>query len=522
MHRDNPYLIKKPDFARLASRYPDFAQYVTISEEGYASIDFQDAPALRSLTSCLLKEDWNLDVELTEDRLCPAVSYSGLDYLFHVLDLEPYFASSSTNQPLRVLDIGTGASAIYPILLHRLRPKAKITATEIDEISYKYSLTVLSKNSIPSTSIEILRASSKQPILFPILDGNEEWNLTICNPPFFGSEEEMKEGQNGKERGAHAASTAANNELITPGGEVAFVGQMIEECLKSGERCCWYTSLIGKFSSLSPLVELLRKNKVDNYLLKNIKQSKTVRWILGWSFSSIRIPDTIARPEDVVPNTSFTRLLPPPNTFSHRPEPGIPIDELQKRVIEVLKSISLDPSNTSLDPAEYKVDDSETSTIILNPLSNSWSRSARRAQARLPSVPANDPEIEAEVQNEEKNAEAIFKAEMKFIPPLTSNDFSSISLEWIEGRDRTLVEGLWKFLLNKAELIGKKEERDAGYGARLGGGQWQRGKGRERERGRRNGGSKGGSDWPNKNERKEGEEDGMNENRRYGQRRRLV
>lgn len=127
MHQNNPYLKQKPDFARLASRYPKFAPFVNVSEDGYPSINFQDPTALRELTKCLLKEDWGLDVDLREDRLCPTIP-NRLDYIYHVLDLEPHLPSSSL-RPLRILDIGTGATAIYPILLSRLRPDSRIVAT---------------------------------------------------------------------------------------------------------------------------------------------------------------------------------------------------------------------------------------------------------------------------------------------------------------------------------------------------------------------------------------------------------
>ncbi|WWD09200.1 hypothetical protein V865_007322 [Kwoniella europaea PYCC6329] len=505
MHRDNPYLTKKPSFARLASRFPDFAQYVTVSEEGSASIDFQDPSALRSLTKCLLKEDWDLDVDLREDRLCPTLT-NRLDYLLHVLDLEPYLPSSFSSTPLRVLDIGTGATAIYPILLHRLRPNARITATEIDQVSHEHSLSVLSQNLISISSINVLRAPFSGPILFPILDDEvQEWDLTICNPPFFGSEEEIREGQEGKELGAHAAPTAANNELITPGGEVAFVGKMIEESLKIGERCRWYTTLIGKYASLSALVELLRQNKIDNYLLKGIKQSKTTRWILGWSHSSLRIPDNIARPEEVIPNTSFSRLIPQPNTFTHKPQPAIPIEELRQKVVDVLQNISL-----HYEPIDG---DEEGNDVVMEPINNTWSRAARRALARQAGQFDEQGEDEKGNERQKEPAKPLFKARIRFIPPLTAKDYSSITLDWIEGKDRSLVESLWKFLLNKAELIGKKEHVDSGYGGRLGDGvdTWHRGRGRGRSRG--TGGGRG---------RERNKEDSMNEGRRYGQRRRLA
>lgn len=38
-----------------------------------ASIDFTDARALRALTAALLRHDFDLDIELRDDRLCPTV-----------------------------------------------------------------------------------------------------------------------------------------------------------------------------------------------------------------------------------------------------------------------------------------------------------------------------------------------------------------------------------------------------------------------------------------------------------------
>lgn len=48
--------------------------YSVKTTEESSEIDFKDANALRALTTALLKEDWKLDVQLREDRLCPTVS----------------------------------------------------------------------------------------------------------------------------------------------------------------------------------------------------------------------------------------------------------------------------------------------------------------------------------------------------------------------------------------------------------------------------------------------------------------
>lgn len=69
MHPKNRYKDARPDFAALATRYASLAPHVMDGR-----IDFSDAAALRALTTALLKEDFDLDVKLRDDRLCPTVA----------------------------------------------------------------------------------------------------------------------------------------------------------------------------------------------------------------------------------------------------------------------------------------------------------------------------------------------------------------------------------------------------------------------------------------------------------------
>ncbi|WVO19840.1 uncharacterized protein IAS62_001130 [Cryptococcus decagattii] len=407
MHQNNPYLKQKPDFARLASRYPKFAPFVNISEDGYPSIDFQNPAALRELTKCLLKEDWNLDVDLREDRLCPTIP-NRLDYIYHMLDLEPHLPSSSL-RPLRILDVGTGATAIYPILLARLRPDSRIVATEIDEGSYHHAKATLEKNNIPSSSISIVKSPTPDPILFPLLQSKgkcEEWDFTICNPPFFASTQEMLQGVELKDRQAHAAPTASDNELITRGGELAFITSMIRESIDIGQRCTWYTTLVGKYSSLQPLIETLRDLKIDNYFITNIKQSRTSRWILGWSHTTTRLPDSITRPYVIMENTTFTQLLPSSNTVRFYAPPTVSFATLKAKVLDVLRTVALDPSNDSPDPAQYEGETQDS--ILIAPRINTWSRAARRMAAR------QESKAVPEGQKKASKPPALFRCRIKY------------------------------------------------------------------------------------------------------------
>lgn len=69
---------------------------------GKVSIDFKDPQALRILTKCLLKSDFNLDVVIPEDRLVPTLPLR-LNYILWIEDLMNIIKKTET---IWGLDIG--------------------------------------------------------------------------------------------------------------------------------------------------------------------------------------------------------------------------------------------------------------------------------------------------------------------------------------------------------------------------------------------------------------------------------
>lgn len=111
----------------------------------------------------------------------------------------------------------------------------------------------------------------------------------MCNPPFYTSREEMAQLADIKAQQASSVCTGADVEMVTPGGEVAFVTRMIEESLHLRNQIQWYTSMLGKLSSVSVLVEKLIKHDNHNYAVTEFVQgSKTKRWALAWSWGDRR------------------------------------------------------------------------------------------------------------------------------------------------------------------------------------------------------------------------------------------
>ena len=77
--------------------------------------------------------------------------------------------------------------------------------------------------------------------------------------------------------------------MVTPGGEVAFVSRMIDESVALKSRVQWYTSMLGKLSSVSEVVEKVKSVGVDNWAVTEFVQGqKTRRWAVAWSWGPMR------------------------------------------------------------------------------------------------------------------------------------------------------------------------------------------------------------------------------------------
>ena len=111
----------------------------------------------------------------------------------------------------------------------------------------------------------------------------------MCNPPFYSSASELLASAAAKSRPPHSACTGAEIEMVAPGGEVSFVSRMIDESLVLKEQVQWYTSMLGKASSISEVVERLKSVGADNWAVTEFVQGhKTRRWAVAWSWGDMR------------------------------------------------------------------------------------------------------------------------------------------------------------------------------------------------------------------------------------------
>ncbi|CAJ1065546.1 RNA N6-adenosine-methyltransferase mettl16 isoform X1 [Xyrichtys novacula] len=279
MHPRNRYKDKPPDFGYLASKYPDFQQHVHTSLAGRPVVNFKEPEAVRALTCTLLKEDFGLTIQIPLERLIPTVPLR-LNYIHWVEDL-----IDGQKQPRRGIDIGTGASCIYPLLGATMNGWYFL-ATEVDDICFDYATKNVEQNNL-SDLIRVVKVPQKTLLMDALKEETEiVFDFCMCNPPFFANQLEAKgvNSRNSRRPPPSSVNTGGVTEIMAEGGELEFVKRIIHDSLQLKKRLRWYSCMLGKKCSLAPLKEELRKQGVPKVTHTEFCQGRTMRWALAWSF----------------------------------------------------------------------------------------------------------------------------------------------------------------------------------------------------------------------------------------------
>lgn len=292
LHR-TPY-----DFSRLIAALPDLRPFVRPHPLAGDTIDFSDPAAVLTLNRALLKLHYGIDAwDLPPGYLCPPIP-SRADYIHHAADLLSADNSAACARPdrnaLTVLDIGTGANCVYPLLgaaIHGWR----FVASEVDPRSIAWARQLVAANPPVSAKIEIRVQPSPQAVFQNITRPGESFALSICNPPFHASPEEAAAGTLRKLRNLTAAASTGQakptlnfggrpNELWCAGGEVAFIQRMIAESAARPSLCVWFSTLVSKRSSLPVLERDLRRARAVKVSIVTMFAGQKQSRLLAWSF----------------------------------------------------------------------------------------------------------------------------------------------------------------------------------------------------------------------------------------------
>ncbi|CAH0751515.1 unnamed protein product [Diatraea saccharalis] len=304
MHPRNIYKTP-PDFAKLAENYPEFKCISKMDLSGKVTIDFKDPKSLRILTKCLLKSDFNVNIDIPEDKLVPTLPLR-LNYILWIEDL---MASIKRITNINGIDIGTGACAIYPVL-GAIKNKWSMIGTETDEDSFQKAQSNIKINNLDSL-IKLIKTPSSTIISF-VLDNEKDqlFDFCMCNPPFYSSIQDLFESRSPARPPPKNAFTGSPQELITEGGELTFCRNLISESQNYKDRVRIFTTMIGHKYNLKELLQDLTAERI-RFTHTEFCQGRVTRWGLAWTYQDYDIYKLVS-PRDKVrkKNTPIAYSLP--------------------------------------------------------------------------------------------------------------------------------------------------------------------------------------------------------------------
>lgn len=294
MHKDNRHQ-QGYNFKALLKNTPELFDFIIKNKfNNRDTINFSDPKAVKLLNSALLKTYYKLSFwDIPDNYLCPPIP-GRVDYIHHLNDLL-LSTESTIDKKVRVLDIGTGASCIYPIL-GVTEHGWQFVASEIDPASIKMANKIIANNKSLIGKIECRRQHNQENIFNGVINNEEFYHLTLCNPPFHKSLAEATEGTKQKWQNLNKTNQLKSRkattlnfggqkaELWCPGGELAFIRKMIKESKGFAKQVGWFTCLVSKKEHISKLKLTLKKSNVSQVKVVNMAQGQKVSRFIAWRF----------------------------------------------------------------------------------------------------------------------------------------------------------------------------------------------------------------------------------------------
>lgn len=280
------------DFNALSAQCPALARFVRLSPAGEPTIDFADPLAVKTLNQALLAHFYGVTHwDIPDGFLCPPVP-GRADYIHHLADLLAQENNGVIPRQATILDTGTGANCIYP-LIGQYEYGWRFTGSEVNEQALRNAGAIVAANPGLSQRIRLRRQKDAAAIFSGIIHKNEHYDATMCNPPFHASAHAAGEGNARKRRNLGLESATLNfggqqQELWCEGGEVAFIKLMIAESVKFARQVRWFTSLVSRGENLPVIMRALQEAGAVRVVKTEMAQGNKRSRFIGWSFVAQR------------------------------------------------------------------------------------------------------------------------------------------------------------------------------------------------------------------------------------------
>ncbi|MBN3322585.1 MET16 methyltransferase, partial [Atractosteus spatula] len=506
MHPRNRYKDKPPDFAYLASKYPEFRQHVHTNLTGrVGKCNMSNSPKGRSLV-CTLRMTVApyLHVMIYMQKLRSTYTAERDSFPFELseetraTDENPHEHREQIQTPRRQQDstpglelnpgpqcygadlasvragadvpvsAGTGASCIYPLLGATMNGWYFL-ATEVDDICYNYAKKNVEQNNL-SDLIKVVKVPQKTLLMDALKEETAiVYDFCMCNPPFFANQLEAKgvNSRNARRPPPSSVNTGGVTEIMAEGGELEFVKRIIHDSLQLKRRLRWYSCMLGKKCSLAPLKEELKKQGVPKVTHTEFCQGRTMRWALAWSFcDDVTVPSPPSKKrklEKARKPITFTVLGPTVRELAAKASSlGSPArgstDTVTAWIEKTLADLRVLHKRVPCGKSEL--------SLFLTAVENSWIhlRQKRRDRGRqlreLPRAPLEgvggtaqtpvNPQPTAQSTNSQANPETVQHFLFKCLMNVKEEGGDvTVEMHWVEGQNRDLMNQLCTYLKNQ-------------------------------------------------------------------------
>lgn len=330
LHARNPHQGRY-DMEALSQTLPELKQYLRPNPGGEETIDFADADAVFCLNQALLAHFYKVnDWQVPMGYLCPPIP-GRVDYIHYAADLLTKYAKREyKHDRVRVLDIGTGANLIYPIVGSQSY-QWKFVGSEIDQTAMQAAQRTIDHNPVLNDMVELRLQPDGASVFDNIIAEGEFYHLSMCNPPFYASADEARYANekkvNNLARHRAAKGLAENNpapaedevkeaaldssdpwakakkvasesraensarnfggqnaELWVEGGESAFIERMARESKRYADQVGWFTTLVSRQENVEPLLDVLAEVGAQKTEIVKMMQGQKISRFVAWRF----------------------------------------------------------------------------------------------------------------------------------------------------------------------------------------------------------------------------------------------
>ena len=281
------------DFKELIKTKPELKEFVKPNKYGDLSIDFANPQAVISLNKALLAHFYSIKNYIIPDGyLCPPIP-GRADYIHHIADL---LASCNNGiipkgKAVKGLDVGIGANGIYAIIGSSVYDW-DFVGSDIEIESIKSVENIVNSNESIKGKIECRVQTNPENIFTGIINKDDFFDFTLCNPPFHKSLKDAMDGNKRKVQNLTKEKTAKNalnfggknNELWCKGGEVTFIKNIIKESLEFKNNSLWFTTLVSRKENLPFIYKALEDIKAVEIKTIDMSQGQKITRIVAWTF----------------------------------------------------------------------------------------------------------------------------------------------------------------------------------------------------------------------------------------------